>query len=144
MNLGLPTRPCTGPAKRGHDHVAKALLDGKYEGHGATVDLRDKDGKTALICTLARAILSARPSCGLLPSRGAKQELQDSVGEFSALHGAVSDDDHLDAVALLSDAPGATAALALKTLGGLTPLALAVERGSAACEAVLRAHGAPG
>ena len=80
----------------------------------------------------------------LLLSRGAKQELQ-SGGGFTALHYAV-DGNHPGIVELLCAAPGAAAALALKTSaanGSRTPLAHAVYLGRAACEAVLRAHGAP-
>ena len=76
----------------------------------------------------------------LLLSRGAKQELQDNDG-FTALHGAV-DGDHPGVIALLCAAPGAAAALALKTRAGNTPLAMAIMLVRAACEAVLRAHGA--
>ena len=80
----------------------------------------------------------------LLLSRGAKQELQEVDG-FTALHFAV-DGDRPAVIALLCAAPGAAAALALKTsaeFGRRTPLALAIHNGRAACEAVLRAHGAP-
>jgi hypothetical protein len=80
----------------------------------------------------------------VLLARGAKQELQSNIG-FTALHYAV-DGDRPAVVALLCAAPGAAAALALKTSAGLgsrKPLALAIHQGRAACEAVLRAHGAP-
>ena len=80
----------------------------------------------------------------LLLSRGAKQELQ-SCGGFTALHEAV-DGDRPAVIALLCAAPGAAAAVALKSFaayGSRTPLSYAIHRGSAACEAVLRAHGAP-
>ena len=79
----------------------------------------------------------------LLLSRGAKQELQTSAGN-TALHLAVIGD-HPGAVALLCASPGAAAALSLKTvamLGRRTPLRMAIFKGRAACEAVLRAHGA--
>jgi len=126
----------------GHEHIAKALLDGKYEGRGATIGLRDKSGWPALM----RASWSGHESVvRLLLSRGAKQELQ-SVNCYTALHWAV-EEDRSGVVALLCAAPGATTALALKTssavLGSYTPLALAIFLGHAACEAVLRAHGAP-
>jgi ankyrin repeat protein len=80
----------------------------------------------------------------LLLSRGAKQELQDDWG-YTALHSAVSGN-RPAVVALLCAAPGAAAALALKTDAAhysRTPLAPAINFGRAACEAVLRAHGAP-
>ena len=77
----------------------------------------------------------------LLLSRGARVELKDNSGR-SALHDAV-DADHSGILALLCAAPGAAAALALQNIEGNTPLALAISYGRAACEAVLRAHGAP-
>ena len=128
-------------SRMGHEHVAKALLDGKYEGRGATVDLRNKFGWTALM----RASIGGHESVvRLLLSRGAKQELQSGSG-YMALHEAVLGD-RPAVVALLCAGPGAAAALALKTSAAYdsrTPLAHAILLGRAACEAVLRAHGAP-
>ena len=125
----------------GHEHVVKALLGGKYEGLCATIDLRCKSGWTALM----RASWSSHESVvRLLLSRGAKQELQSNFG-YTALHYAV-EGDRPGVIALLCAAPGAAAALALKSISAYssrTPLALAILRGRAACEAVLRAHGAP-
>ena len=126
---------------QGHEHVAKALLDGKYEGRGATVDLRNEYGETPLMQASDEGHESV---VRLLLSRGAKQELQDDGG-FTALHWAVLGN-HPGVVELLCAAPGAAAALALKnsaTYGSRTPLALAIHDGHTACEAVLRAHGAP-
>ena len=128
-------------SRMGHEHVAKALLDGKYEGRGATVDVRDKPGWTALMSASYRGHESV---VRLLLSRGAKQELKSDIGD-TALHYAVSND-RPAVVALLCAAPGAASALALKTsagIGGRTPLAMAIDYGRAACVAVLRAHGAP-
>ena len=34
----------------GHEHVVKVLLDGKYKGKGANIELRDCDGWTPLRC----------------------------------------------------------------------------------------------
>jgi ankyrin repeat protein len=127
---------------QGHEHIAKALLDGKYEGRGATADLLCKaDYSTALIDASTNGHESI---VRLLLSRGAKQELQDRFG-YTALHSAV-EGDHPGVVALLCAGPGAAAALALKTNVGydkLTPLSHAVFFGRSACEAVLRVHGAP-
>ena len=127
-------------SREGHEHVVKALLDGKYEGRGATVDLRTKLSVTALM----RASFNGREAVvRLLLSRGAKQELQNDIG-YTALHFAVSGD-HPGIVALLCTLPGAAAALALKSSASYssrTPLTIATLYGHAACEAVLRAHGA--
>jgi ankyrin len=90
----------------GHEHVAKALLDGKYEGRGATIDLRNVGGSTPLMC----AIQGHESVVRLLLSRGAKQELQSDSG-FTALHVAVLGD-RPGVIALLCTAPGAAAALA--------------------------------
>ena len=68
------------------------------------------------------------------------KELQDKFGE-TALHWAILRD-HPGVVALLCAAPGAAAAFALRNNYGQTPLALAISMGRAACEAMLRAHGA--
>ncbi len=122
----------------GHEHVAKALLDGKYEGRGATVDSQSKHGWTPLMSASMRG---REAVVRLLLSRGAKQELQNNSG-FTALHEAVSGD-RPGVIVLLCAAPGATTALALKTSAGFTPLATVIHCGRAACEAVLRAHGAP-
>jgi len=125
----------------GHDCVARALLDGKYDGRGAMIDLRSKRGSwTPLMeaCDFGRDDVVC-----LLLSRGAKQKLQDAASR-TALHWAVLCN-HPSVVALLCATPDAAAVLALKTnaaIGSLTPLAMAVHLGNAACEAVLRAHGA--
>ena len=122
----------------GHEHVAKALLDGKYEGRGATVDSLSKNGWSPLMS----ASYSGREAVvRLLLSRGAKVELRSGSGQ-SALYTAVTND-HPGVVALLCDAPGAALALARESRNGDTPLATAIILGRAACEAVLRAHGAP-
>ena len=122
----------------GHEHVAKALLHGKYKGRGTTVELLDKFAGTPLM----RASNCGRVAVArLLLSFGAKQELQDHRG-YTSLHMAVSCD-HYGIVALLCDAPGAAAALALQNCDGLTPLAYALARGHLACAAILRAHVSP-
>ena len=77
----------------------------------------------------------------LLLSRGANQALQCNGGR-TPLHWAVSGE-HPEILALLCAAPGAAAALELVDETSFTPLSAAVELGYAACEAVLRAHGAP-
>jgi ankyrin repeat protein len=123
----------------GHVHVAKALLDGKYEVRGAAVDLRDKCGWTALTVASSNG---NEAIVRLLLSRGAKQGLLDNGG-CTALHRAVGSN-HAGVVALLCAAPGATSALAVKSTGfeSRTPLAQAIADGRTLCEAVLREHGA--
>jgi hypothetical protein len=122
----------------GHEHVALALLDGKFEGQGAENDARDKWGWTPLM----NASYNGREGVvRLLLARGARQEMRSSIG-WTALRIAV-DDDRASTVALLCAAPGAAAALALRDEVGQTPLGRAIKRGRAACEAVLRAHSAP-
>jgi hypothetical protein len=127
-------------SEMGHEHVVKALLDGKYEGRGATVDLRDYSGWTALS---SASNSGNEATVRLLLARGAAQELQDNGG-YTALHRAVSSN-HPGVVVLLCAAPGATAALALKgtSFDRRTPLAQAIANGRTMCEAVLRAYGAP-
>jgi ankyrin repeat protein len=123
----------------GLEHVARALLDGKYEGRGAEVDARSEGGWTPLM----RACYKGHEGVvRLLLARGARQELQDSDGD-SALHKALYLGDRASIVALLCAAPGAAAALVLRDQFGRTPLGSAIYDGRAASEAVLRARGAP-
>ena len=118
----------------GHEHVARALLDGKYEGRGAEVDAPDVHRQTPLIWASYKGHEGV---VRLLLARGARQELQSSGGE-TALHWAVTHG-RAAILALLCAAPGAAAALALRDKQGHTPLGMAVARG----HAVLRAHSAP-
>jgi ankyrin repeat protein len=124
----------------GHEHVAKALLDGKHEGRGATVDLRTKGSTTALV---EASYYGHESVVRLLLAHGAKQELKFAL-DLTPLHYAVLGN-RPAVIALLCTAPGAAAALAIKTsatFGSRTPLSYAIHHGRAACEAVLRAHGA--
>ena len=121
----------------GFERVAEALLDGKYEGHGAGINSVVAGGWTPLtlaICHGHEGVVR------LLLARGARQELRDTRG-YTALHGAVSGA-RPNMVAILCGAAGAATALALRDRSGRTPLALAIHLHRAACEAVLRAHGA--
>ena len=147
IQLGAPLDLVDGVRRRsalhwasylGLEHVAKALLDGKYKGRGASVDLCDEGGFTPLMNVCGHEGVAR-----LLLSHGAKQELRDTYG-YTALHYAVLGCEH-GVVALLCAAPGAAAALALKSRGmyGRTPLALAISLERVACIAVLREHGAP-
>jgi ankyrin repeat protein len=121
----------------GHEHVARALLDGKYEGRGAEIDARNKSGWTPLMSASQNGHEGV---VRLLLARGARQELQDIDG-WTAIYIAVLKN-HAGAVALFCAAPGAAAALALRCNEGQTPLGMAIARGRAACETVLRARGA--
>jgi len=53
----------------GHERIAKALLDGKYEGRGAEIDAQDGEGHTPLICA---SIQGQEGVVRLLLARGAK------------------------------------------------------------------------
>jgi len=122
----------------GHEHVAEALLDGKFPGRGATVEQRSRNGTTALefACFGGHEAVVR-----LLLSRGARPESQDDDG-YTALHDALDGSDCPGIVALLCAAPGGAAAIALKNVFARTPLAFSISRGRTASEAVLRAHGA--
>jgi ankyrin repeat protein len=123
----------------GHEHVARALLDGKYEGRGAEVDARSTNGWTPLMWT---SYEGHEGVVRLLLARGARQELQASSNGRTGLHLAAQFN-RAAVLALLCNAPGAAAALALRDMEGRTPLGVAIAGGHAACEAVLRARGSP-
>ena len=139
--------------ERGHEHIARALLDGKYEGCGAEIDARAWRSWTPLMRASAQGHEGV---VRLRLARGARQELQssDGFGDFggivrrestdgwAALHWAV-DSGSSGIVSLLCAAPCSPAAFALRDANGRSPLGLAIEGGHAACEAVLRARGAP-
>ena len=121
---------------KGFERVAEALLDGKYEGQGAEVDIMVV-GWTPLMLA---SYYGREGVVRLLLARGARQELQGMNG-YAALHWAV-DRNVPGVVAILCGAAGAATALALRDIYGRTPLALAIHYNHAACAAVLRAHGA--
>ena len=104
----------------GYERVAEALLDGKYEGRGANIDLRS-GGYTPLMLASWKG---HKGVVRLLLARGARQELQDSAGR-TALHVAVMDN-HPSIVELLCAAPGAAATLALQDSEGRSALHWAV------------------
>ena len=122
---------------KGLEYVARALLDGKYEGRGAEVDARGEAGWTPLMWA---SFMGHEGVVRLLLARGARQELQNSGGH-TALNAAIASN-HAGIVALLCAAPGAAAAFTLRN-DGETPHGFAISLGRAACAAVLRAHGAP-
>ena len=122
----------------GHERVAKALLDGKYKGRGANINLLHLGSWTPLLDASRHG---REGIVRLLLERGARLDMQSANG-FMALHWAVFGN-HAVVLEALCSAQGAAAALALRDYAGRTPLALAIEYGYAACKAVLRAHGAP-
>ncbi len=122
----------------GDKPIVRALLDGKYEGSGAEVDSRSTGGWTPL---MQASFKGHEGVVRLLLARGARQELQNSSG-WTALHCAVINR-RIGAIALLCAASGAAAVLALRSNEGQTPLGLSIASGHAACEALLRARGAP-
>jgi hypothetical protein len=122
----------------GHEHVARSLLDGKFEGRGAEVDARHEEDWTSL---MEASYQGHEDVVRLLLASGARQELQNRYG-WTALHFAV-ERNRPEIVALLCSAPGAAAALALRNSKVRTPLGLAIALGRAACAAVLRVRGAP-
>ena len=127
----------------GNEDVVRSLIDGKYAGRGASVNLRSLAGVTPLMLASQRNL---RATVRLLLARGAKQELQDKRGR-TALHFAV-DNVSVGAVSLLCAAPGAAAAFALTDEDDKTPLARAIDNTRiyvshhTALEEILRAHGA--
>ncbi len=124
-------------SREGNEHVAKALLDGKHEGRGATVDLLCEIGGASPL--MYASSKGHEAVVRLLLSRGARVDLQTSSGS-TALSCALGGD-YSGVVALLCAAPGAAAALRL-VCQGVTPLWFAILFKRPACEAVLRAHGA--
>ena len=124
----------------GSERLVAALLAADAE--GATVDVQNNKGDTALI---EASYKGHEGAVRLLLARGARQELQNEHGD-TALHLAAYKGHvgkgHAGIVELLCAAPGAAAALALRTKKGDTPLAVAVRAGHAAIASALRAHGA--
>jgi hypothetical protein len=117
----------------GHVRVVEALIDG-----GTPVDLPARRGWSPLFlaCRDGREEVVR-----LLLARGANAGHRSAHGDTAA-HWA-ADSDRAGAVALLFAAPGGAAAIAAQNGGGMTPLGRAVASGSVACEALLRALGAP-
>jgi len=87
----------------GREPVAKALLDGKYEGRGAEVDAPSKDGWTPLMCAsinsregIVRLLLArgakvvTRSKNGLTPLSAATLQGHDACAALLRAHGATS------------------------------------------------------
>jgi ankyrin repeat protein len=84
---------------RGHAHIAKLLLDGKYEGKGADIDAQCKDVWTPLIsasCWGHEAVVR------LLLERDADIELRDKIGRTALSTARLYN--HASIVALLNHA----------------------------------------
>ena len=120
-------------------HAANGSLVDMLCEAGAEVSGPDQYGVTPLMSATKHF---REDAVRALLARGARQEPQGRrfYGDGkTALHFAVERAAH-DIVELLCASPGAATALALRDDRGLTPLELAVQRGHAACAAVLRAH----
>ncbi len=136
---------------RGREVIARALLDGKFEGRGADVNRAVLAGWTPLMTASFHGGGGAGGDGGggggggglvrLLLSRGARPELRDIDGR-TALHAAVMGSEPGVIAALCANRATAAALLAQRDKGGLTPLAFAIKHGAAGCEAALRAEGA--
>ena len=81
---------------RGHVRIAKLLLDGKYEGKGADINLQDRDGWTSLILACA---YGQEAIVHLLLERGANVTLRDKDG--STVLAIARRSEHVAIVALL-------------------------------------------
>jgi hypothetical protein len=147
VRLGAPLRAADASGRRysalhwacelGHENVARALLEGRFEGDGAAAALLEQ--RTAFGAT-ALALAGAKGREGvvrLLLACGARQEPQNELGNC-AMHASVAGN-HAGIVALLCGAPGAATALALRDRYGRTPLRRATEDGHAAVVALLKA-----
>ena len=120
----------------GHERIVKALLDGKYEGVGASLIVSDERRETPLHHASRGHVVIVR----LLVARGADVAAE-SERSGSPLHVAV-EGHHVDIVKALCISESKLAAFGVHDADDFTPLGLAINLGYADCEAVLRAHGA--
>jgi ankyrin repeat protein len=109
-------------SRQGSTQVVAALLEA--DNAGTTVDAQSNKGCTALTFASQEGNEGA---VRLLLARGARQELQNDSG-MTALHCA-AEKGHAGVVEQLCAAPGAAAALSLRTMRGSTALVLAVSDG---------------
>ena len=118
----------------GHEHVVAALLEGKYK--GADVE-QACGGSTAL----ERA--SHFGHVGVVRALLARSAKQVRPGKTpTAMHYAMARNS-IEVVKLLLAAPGSSDVLKTKDYANRTPLKVAIDRGHAEIEALLRAAGAP-
>ena len=116
----------------GNEALLAALLEA--DASGVTFDAQNTRGESALSWASYKGCEGA---VRLLLARGARQELQNEYGS-TALHNAARKG-HVGIAKLLCAAPGATAALALRTKdGNATPLLLATSLGGG-CEGLVAA-----
>ena len=120
---------------RGNARIVAALLEA--DASGDTVNVDDGFGCTPLVLASAGGHEGAVRA---LLARGALLDRKSRNG-WTALHWAAQNR-KAGVLGQLCAAPGAAAALAMRTVEGRTPLAIALANGECACSAVLRAHGA--
>ncbi len=106
----------------GGERLVAALL--AADAAGTAVDAQNDKGSTALT---SACVNGHEDAVRLLLARGVRQELQTENGD-TALHLAAWKG-HAGVVEQLCAAPGAAAAVALRTKGGRTPLDLAISEG---------------
>ena len=124
--------------ERGQLAAAEALLNGKFSWRRAACDAPGQGGRTPL---MEAAFAGHTNVARLLVSRGAGIARVSLVG-YTAMHYAVVAG-RAAVLELLAHSFGSAAALSVRDQASHTPRALAAARGQAACEAVLRARGAP-
>jgi hypothetical protein len=120
----------------GHERIVKALLDGKYEGMGASLIVSDEHREAPLHHASRGHVAIVR----LLVARGADVAAE-SERSGSPLHVAV-EGHHVDVVKALCISESKLEAFGVRDADDFTPLGLAINLGYEDCEAVLRAHGA--
>ena len=86
-------------SQEGHEHAVKALLDGKYEGKGANVDVRDGLGETPLMWACGERLEAV---ARMLLSRGANVAARNVSGRTALSYA------YTDSMKALLKAHGAT------------------------------------